>query len=194
MLNRKSSRLLYWLPLVVLLLLAPGCKYFTKADDPQLKEANKLEGEADALAAKVEDVYKEAAQKDEEINAARKERARAKKLGDEQVALYDEAAKNAREAADKYEQASKLKVDAKYQEYLNVRAQYMRKHGAHIAALKDLIAARQDATTRPGKAARDKQTEVKSRSERLKKEVDELKAQAEKLQKENGDKFKAAKS
>lgn len=194
MLNRKSSRLLYVLPLAALLLLAPGCKYFTKTDDPQLKEANKLEGEADALAAKVEEVYKEAAQKDEEINAAKKDKARVKKLGDEQVALYDEAAKNARDAADKYEQAGKLKVDAKYQEYLNVRAQYMRKHGAHIAALKDLITARSEATAKPNKATRDKQTEAKSRSERLKKEVDDLKAQAEKLQKENGDKFKAAKT
>jgi hypothetical protein len=195
MLTQKTLRLLMaLLPLITLLLLAPGCKYFTRTEDTQLKEANKLEGEADALATKVEDVYKEAAQKDEEINAAKKEKARVKKLGDEQAALYDEAAKNARDAADKYEQASKLKVDAKYQEYLSVKAQYMRKHGAHIAALKDLIAARLEATSKPGKASRDKQTEAKSRSERLKKEVDDLKAQAEKLQKENGDKFKAAKS
>src|SRR4051812_38796698 len=127
MLTQKSPGLLYVLPLLALLLLAPGCKYFTRTEDTQLKEANKLEGEADALATKVEDVYKEAAQKDEEIAAAKKDKARVKKLGDEQAALYDEAAKNARDAADKYEQAGKLKVEAKYQEYLNVRAQYMRK-------------------------------------------------------------------
>jgi hypothetical protein len=182
------------LPLVALLLLAPGCKYFKRSEDTQLKDANKLEGEADALSAKVDDVYKQAAQKDEEINAAKKDKARIKKLSDEEVALYDEATKNARDAAEKYEQAAKLKVDTKYQEYLNLRGQYMRKHGAHLAALKDLVAARLEATSKPGKASRDKQTEARTRSERLKKEVDDLKAQAEKLQKENGDKFKAATS
>ncbi|HEX8774722.1 MAG TPA: hypothetical protein VF735_14215 [Pyrinomonadaceae bacterium] len=186
----KTLKLLYVLPLVALLLLTPGCKYFTRADDPVLKEANKLEGEADALSAKVDDAYKQVAQKDEEINAATKDKARIKKLSDEELALYDQATKDARDAADKYEQASKLKVDAKYQEYLNVRGQYMRKHGAHIAALKELVVARLEA--KPGKASRDKQAEAKTRSERLKKEMDELKAQTEKLQKENGDKFKAA--
>jgi hypothetical protein len=190
MLTPKTLKLLYVLPLIALLLLTPGCKYFKRSDDPVLKEANKLEGEADARSAKVEDSYKQVAQKDEEINAAKKDKARIKKLSDEETELYDQATKDARDAADKYEQASKLKVDAKYQEYLNLRGQYMRKHGAHIAALKELVVARLEA--KPGKASRDKQTEAKSRSERLKKEMDELKAQTEKLQKENGDKFKAA--
>jgi hypothetical protein len=139
----------------------------------------------------VDDAYKQAAQKDDEINgAAKKDKARIKKLSDEQVTLYDQATTDARDAADKYDQASKLKVDSKYVEYLNVRAQYMRKHGAHLAALKDLAAARLEAFNKPGKASRDKQTEAKKRADRLKKEVDELKAQADKLQKENGDKFK----
>jgi outer membrane murein-binding lipoprotein Lpp len=194
MITRKKLRLLCAVSLASLFLLIPGCKYFTRSEDPQLKEANKLETEADALSAKVDDAYKQVAQKDEEINAAKKDKARIKKLSDEEVALYDGAAKDARDAADKYEQASKLKVDAKYQEYLNLRGQYMRKHGAHLAALKDLIAARLEVASKPTKASRDKQTEAKARSERLKKEVDELKAQADKIQKENGDKFKPAKS
>lgn len=188
--TQKIRKLVYVLPLIVLFLLTPGCKYFTKTEDTQLKDANKLANEADALATKVDDAYKQAAQKDDEINAAKKDKARIKKLSDEQVTLYDQATTDAREAADKYDQASKLKVDAKYVEYLNVRAQYMRKHGAHLAALKDLAAARLEAVNKPGKATRDKQTEAKQRAERLRKEVDELKSQADKLQKEIGDKFK----
>jgi hypothetical protein len=194
MLTRKTRRLLYIVTLIALLQLMPGCKYFSRTEDTQLRDANKLASEADALAVKVDDDYKQAAQKDDEINAAKKDKARIKKASDEQVALYDQASKDAREAADKYEQAAKLKVDAKYQEYLNLRAQQMRKHGAHLAALKDLAAARNDAANKPGKASRDKLTEAKTRSERLKKEVDELKAQADKLQKENGDKFKTDKT
>jgi hypothetical protein len=188
--TQKIRKLVYVLPLIVLFLLTPGCKYFSKTEDTQLKDANKLANEADALATKVDDAYKQAAQKDDGINAAKKDKALIKKLSDEQVALYDQAATDARQAADKYDQASKLKVDAKYVEYLNVRAQYMRKHGAHLAALKDLAAARLEAINKPGKATRDKQTEAKQRAERLRKEVDDLKAQADKLQKENGDKFK----
>jgi len=188
--TQKIRKLAYILPLIVLFLLTPGCKYFTKTEDTQLKDANKLANEADALATKVDDSYREAAQKDDEINAAKKDKARIKKLSDEQVTLYDQATTDARESADKYDQASKLKVDAKYVEYLNVRAQYMRKHGAHLAGLKDLAAARLEAANKPGKASRDKQTEAKKRAERLKKEVDDLKAQADKLQKEIGDKFK----
>jgi outer membrane murein-binding lipoprotein Lpp len=193
MLTQKSLRLFYLLALV-LVLVAPGCKYFQRAEDPQLKDANKLASEADTLNKKVDDTYKEAAGKGEEVVAAKKDKARARKLSEEEVALYDQAAKDAREAAEKYEQASKLKVDAKYQEYLNLMGQYMRKHGAHLAALKDLVAARLEATNKPGRASRDKQTEAKTRSERLKKEMDEIKAQADKIEKENGDKFKAANS
>lgn len=192
MLTPKSRKMLYIFPLVLLFLFTPGCKYFTRTEDTQLKEANKLADEADALATKVEDSYKQAAQKDDEINAAKKDKARVKKLADEQVTLYDQAATDARQAADKYDQAAKFKVDAKYQEYLNVRAQYMRKHGAHLAALKDLAAARVEAVNKPGRASNNKQAEAKTRAERLRKEVDELKAQADKLQKENGDKFKTA--
>jgi hypothetical protein len=192
MLTRKTRKLLYIVPLIAVLQLMPGCKYFSRTEDTQLRDANKLAGEADALVVKVDDAYKQAAQKDDEINAAKKDKARAKKAGDEQVALYEQASKDARDAADKYEQAAKLKVDAKYQEYLNLRGQQMRKHGAHLAALKDLAAARVEAANKPGKASRDKLAEAKTRSERLKKEVDDLKAQANKLQKENGDKFKTA--
>ena len=137
MLTRKTRKMLYIVPLIALLQLAPGCKYFSRTEDTQLRDANKLASEADALAAKVDDDYKQAAQKDDEINAAKKDKARVKKAGDEQVALYDQASKDAREAADKYEQAAKLKVDPKYQEYLSLRSQQMRKHGAHLAALKD---------------------------------------------------------
>lgn len=191
MLTQKSLRRLYVLALV-LSLLSPGCKYFKRAEDTQLKDANKLAGEADTLSAKVDDAYREATQKDEEIIGVRRDKASVKKLSDEEVAIYDQAAKDARAAAEKYEQASKLKVDAKYQEYLNLMGQYMRKHGAHLAALKEQVAARLEATNKPGKASRDKQAEAKTRSERLKKEMDDIKAQADKIQRENGDSFKAA--
>lgn len=189
MLTGTTRRLIVALA-VSLLLIAPGCKYFSKAEDNQLKEANKLEGEADQLSTKVEDAYAQATKKEDEIKAEKKDRAKIKKLNEEAVALYDQAATDAKSAAEKYEQASKLKIDEKYKQYLDLRAQLMRKHGAHLAALKETPAARNDATLK-GKPARDKLAEIKTRSEKLKKEVDDLKTQADKMQKENGDKFKA---
>lgn len=174
---------------ISLLLITPGCKYFSKATTDQTADANKLQAEADQLAAKVDDAYNQATQKEDAIKAEKKDKAR-KQLNDEESALYDQAIANAKAAADKYDQASKMKIDEKYKQYLDLRAQLMRKEGAHLAALKEMPSARND-TSLKGKAAKDKQTDIKTRSDKLKKEVDDLKAQADKMQKENGDKFKA---
>lgn len=172
-----------------LFLITPGCKYFSKASTDQLKEANKLQDEADQLAAKVEGAYGQATQKEDAIKAEKKDKAR-KQLNDEESAIYDQAIADAKAAAEKYDQAGKLKIDEKYKQYLDQRAELMRKEGAHLAALKELPSARNDPSLK-GKAARDKQADIKTRSEKLKKEVDESKAKADKMQKENGDKFKA---
>jgi archaellum component FlaC len=191
MLTGPTRKLLYALALVALL-VNPGCKYFSRTSDDQLKEANKVADEADALAAKVDDAYNQATKKEDEIKAEKKDKARIQKVNKEVAALYDQAAQDAGQAADKYEEASKLKVDTKYQEYLKLRSQQMRKRGAQLAALKERSDAMNDPKLKPGsKAYKDKLADAKSRSERLKKETDDLKEQADKMQKENGDKFKA---
>jgi hypothetical protein len=177
---------------IALPLLISGCKYFSKASDDQLKEANKLAAEADTMAAKVNDAYAQASKKEDELKNEKKDKARIKKLNEEETALYDQAAKDASAAAEKYESAAKLKVDAKYQDYLKLRAQEMRKSGAYFTALKETPDARTDTKFKPGsKAYKDKLTEIKTRTDKLKKEVDDTKALADKAQKENGDKFKA---
>jgi hypothetical protein len=174
---------------IALLLAAPGCKYFSKATTDQTKDANKLQEEADQLAAKVDGAYNQATQKEDAIKAEKKAKTR-EQLNNEETAIFDQATADAKAAADKYEQASKLKIDETYKKYLDLRAQLMRKEGAHLAALKELPSARKD-TSLKGKTLRDKQSDIKTRSDKLKKEVDDLKVQAEKMQKENGDKFKA---
>jgi hypothetical protein len=175
---------------VLLLMAAPGCKYFSKAAEDQTKEANKLQEEADQLAAKVDGAYNQATQKEDAIKAEKKAKTR-QQLNDEETAIFDQAIADAKSAADKYDQATKLKVDEKYKQYLDLRAQLMRKEGAHLAALKELPTARKDTTVKGQKTLRDKQADIKTRSDKLKKEVDDLKVQADKMQKENGDKFKA---
>lgn len=177
---------------LAMFLVTPGCKYFSRAEDDQLKEANKIADEADALAGKASDAQSQAAKKEDDIKAEKKDKAKIKKLNDEAGDLYDQGSEDAGKAADKYEEASKLKVDEKYQEYLKLRAQQMRKQGAYLAALKEASPSRVDPKLRPGtKAYRDRIAEAKSRADRLKKETDEFREQADKLQKENGDKFKA---
>lgn len=176
--------------MLALLLAAPGCKYFMKAAGDQTKEANKLQEEADQLAAKVDDAHNQATQKEDAIKAEKKAKAR-QQLNDEEASIYDQAIADAKAAAEKYEQASKLKVDEKYKQYLDLRAQLMRKVGAHMSALKELPTARKDTSREGQRTLRNKQADIKTRSDKLKKEVDDLKAQADKMQKENGDKFKA---
>ncbi|MGB7925314.1 MAG: hypothetical protein WCF57_18895 [Pyrinomonadaceae bacterium] len=177
---------------VAALLVAPGCNYFSRPVDDQTKEANKIAGEADALAAKATDAQDQAAKKEDDIKAEKKDKARLKKLSDEASALYDQGAEDAQQATDKYDQASKLKIDAKYQEYLRLRAQQMRKQTAYFAALKEASAGPPDPKLKPGtKAYKDRVNDARSRADRLKKETGELKEQADKMQKENGDAFKA---
>jgi hypothetical protein len=183
------TRKLFAAILFSLLLAAPGCKYFSKADTGQLKEANKLQDEADQLAAKVDGAYGQATQKEDAIKAEKKDKTR-QQLNDEESTIYDQAIADAKAAADKYEQASKLKVDEKYKQYLDLRAQLMRKEGAHLQALKELPTARNDKSLK-GKTLRDKQADIKTRVDKLKGEVEETRAKADKMQKENGDKFKA---
>jgi chromosome segregation ATPase len=174
---------------LAILIATPGCKYFSKAATDQTKEANKLQEDADQLASKVDEAYNQATQKEDAIKAEKKAKTR-EQLNNEETAIFDQAIADAKSAADKYDQAGKLKIDEKYKQYLELRAQLMRKEGAHLAALKELPSARKD-TSLKGKTLRDKQADIKTRSEKLKKEVDDLKVQAEKMQKENGDKFKA---
>src|SRR5918998_1387855 len=114
MLTTPTRKLFYALAMSTALLLTPGCKYFSRADDGQLKEANKIADEADALAAKVTEAQDEAAKKEDEIKAEKKDKARIKKLNEEASALYDQVAEDASQATEKYDQASKLKIDAKY--------------------------------------------------------------------------------
>ena len=184
-------KLFYALALAALL-LAPGCSYFNRPSDDQTKEANKLADEADALAAKVNEAQDQAAKKEDDIRAEKKDKARIKKLNEEASALYDQAAEDANQATEKYDQASKLKIDAKYQEYLKLRTQQMRKQAAHAAAMKEASAGSLDPKLKPGtKAYKDRMKDAKARADRLKKETDELKEQADKMQKENGEAFKA---
>jgi hypothetical protein len=186
-----TRKLLYALA-VAALFLAPGCNYFSRPADDQTKEANKIADEADALAAKATDAQDQAAKKDDEIKAEKKDKARLKKLNDEASALYDQGAEDAQQATDKYDQAAKLKLGAKYQEYLKLRAQQMRKQAAYFAALKEASTGPLDPKIKPGtKAYKDRVNDARSRADRLRKETNELKEQADKMQKENGDAFKA---
>ena len=187
-----ATRKLFYALALAALLLAPGCSYFNRPSDDQTKEANKLADEADALAAKATEAQDQAAKKEGDIKAEKKDKARIKKLNDEASALYDQATEDASQATEKYDQASKLKIDAKYQEYLKLRTQQMRKHTAYFAALKETTGGSLDPKLKPGtKAYKDRMNEAKSRADRLKKEMDELKEQADKMQKENGEAFKA---
>jgi len=190
MLTGTTRRIVVALALVSLA-LTPGCKYFSRESEDQLKEANKIQAEADQLAAKVEDAYNQATKKEDDIKAEKRDRAKIKKLNEEEVVLYDQAIGDSKAAAEKYDQASKLKIDEKYKQYLDLRAQLMRKQGAHLAALKEMPTVRNDTTLKSTSERNKKLTDIRTRSDKLKKEVDDLRAQADKMQKENGDKFKA---
>src|SRR5918912_4160609 len=97
-----TTRTLLALFILATLSAAPGCKYFSRAIDDQTKEANKLQEEADQLAAKVDEAYNQTMQKEDAIKSEKKAKTR-EQLNDEEASIYDKAIADAKAAAEKYD-------------------------------------------------------------------------------------------
>src|SRR3954464_985910 len=106
----RTTRKLLAALMLAMLVAVPGCKYFSKAAVDQTADANKIQTEADQMASKVDEAYNQATQKEDAIKAEKKAKSR-QQLNDEETAIFDQAIADAKAAADKYDQASKLKID-----------------------------------------------------------------------------------
>lgn len=107
---------------------------------------------------------------------------------DELVGLDEQNEKAMTEAAGKFDQASKLKVDDKFKEYLGVKSQQLKKLGekykSEVTFLKALLA-EQD-SDKAGKLSED----YAKKSAEIMKEIAELTAKADKIMKDNPTVFK----
>jgi hypothetical protein len=117
------------------------------------------------------------------------EQARLKTTAQEAVEGFDKSAAKYRDAAQKFEDASKLKVNDKFKEYLSLKAQEFRKNAEGAEVGKSLSKAFIDSSDGP--TLLKKINELKPRVETLSKEATDFQEKAEKIRTDNKDKFKS---
>ena len=112
----------------------------------------------------------------------------ARSTAKEAIAAYEKAEAKCKEAAAKYDEASRLKLNDKFKEYLALKVKEYNKRAELVATAKDTPQALIESTNRSSFVIR-----VNSNNDKvnkLNKEADDLASQADKLQKENSGDFK----
>jgi len=114
--------------------------------------------------------------------------AEARTLANESIRAYDQAEEKCKDAAAKYGEASKLKINDKFKEYLARKVKEYNKRAELGDTLKATPQALIESQSRSSFISR--ANAATEKAERLGKEADDLSAQAEKIQKDNPDSFK----
>ena len=112
----------------------------------------------------------------------------ARTLARDAIRVYEQAEQKAKEAAGKFDEASKLKVDDKFKEYLSLKAKEFNKRAELIEALKGAPQALIDSENRASFISH--ANEANHKAEGLAKEAEDLETQADKLQKDNPNSIK----
>jgi hypothetical protein len=153
-------------------------------------QANKLVDEGNAAVQEAKKFVTEAeSKKDSMLHTNVRQLAEARTLAKESVAAYDKAEEKCKEAAKKYEEASKLKINDKFKEYLGLKVKEYNKRAELVGSARATPQALLDSETRASFITRAKAANDKV--EALNKEAEELAGQSEKLQKDNPDIFKS---
>ncbi len=161
------------------------------ACDGQLDEANKLVNEGNALLGKNNEALAKASPLFTELlgdNLTKVEdfdkyKADNKAKFDELVKLGEQTEKGWNDAAAKFEDAAKLKVDDKFKEYLKLGAQEFRKRSEIDKAENGLVKA--FLAESDGEKINTLVGDFNKKSAEMKKEADDFRAKAEKLAKDN---------
>ena len=106
----------------------------------------------------------------------------------EAIAAYDKAAEKCKEAASKYDEASRLQVSDQFKQYLILKAKEYNKRAEMVETAKGTPQALIESTNRSSFVIRAKSNNEKV--DQLYKEAEDLGAQADKIQKDNPDAFK----
>jgi len=114
--------------------------------------------------------------------------AEARTLANEAIRLYDQAEDKCKAAAAKYDEASKLKIDDKFKDYLAAKVKENNKRAELVETLKSVPQALIDAQSKDAFTSRANAANQKAES--IAKEADDLAAQADKIQKDNPNSFK----
>ncbi len=155
----------------------------------ETEKANKLVNEGNAA---IEEGKKFVADGEEKKNKMLQtpvaQLAEARTLAKEAIRAYEQAEQKAKEAAGKFDEATKLKIGDKFKEYLSVKVKEFNKRAELVEALKGAPQALIDSENRASFISH--ANEANQKAEQLAKEANELEAQADKLQKDNPDSIK----
>lgn len=117
-----------------------------------------------------------------------KQLAEARTIANEAIRLYDQANDKCKAAASKYDDASKLKIDDKFKDYLATKVKEYNKRSELIDTLKSVPQALIDSQSRDAFTSR--ANAANEKAERLSKEADDLSDQADKVRSDNPNSFK----
>jgi uncharacterized coiled-coil DUF342 family protein len=157
-------------------------------------KANKLVDEGNKLVEEGNTLGQQAAAKNKEIFDNIEDfpdnRDDLRKPANELLDIIDKGTGKFHDAAKKFEDASKLKLDDKFKEYLSLKSQEFNKHADHIESIKGIPQAVLDESVKDLRALNTKLTSVNSQIEKVGKEWKDLEAKANKVREDNKDKFK----
>jgi hypothetical protein len=182
MIRERNSTSMLALGLILVAVLA--CNLLNETD-----KANKLVDEGNAAAQDGKKFLTEAEEKRQAMMTAlpdiksAEEPVAARGLAKDAIAAYDKARAKCNEAANKYEEASKLKINAKFKEYLTLKAKEYKTRAELMETAKGTPQALIDSSGPSMFIAKAKENDAKV--SKLVKEADDLGAQAEKVHKEN---------
>ena len=155
----------------------------------ETEKANKLGDEGNAAVEEGKKFYVDAeAKKQQMLETKVSQLAEARTLAKEAIAAYDKAEDKCKEAAKKYDEASKLKISDKFKEYLGLKTKEYNKRAELVEAAKGTPQALIDSESRTSFISRANANNDKVA--KLIKEADELAGQAKKIEADNPDMFK----
>ena len=155
----------------------------------ETEKANKLVTEGNAAVDEAKKFVSDAeGKKTQMLRTKISEIAEARTLAKEAITAYDKAEDKCKEAAQKYDEASRLKISEKFKDYLILKVKEYNKRAELVGVAKDTPQALIESTNRSSFVIRVNSNNDKVN--RLSKEADELASQADKLQKENSGDFK----
>lgn len=174
-----------FLALLLLIAAVIACSSGNETD-----KANKLVDEGNAAVTEAKKHITEAEElKDKMLKTDVSELAEARSTAKDAITAYDKAKDKCKEAAAKYDEASRLKLNDKFKEYLALKVKEYNKRVELIDTAKGIPQALIDSESREGWIK--KASDVTEKVNKLSKEADDLGAQAEKLEKDNKDIFKS---
>src|SRR6266852_4301559 len=115
----------------------------------ETEKANKIGDEGNAAVEEGKKFYIEAeAKKEAMLQTNVRKLAEARTLAKEAIAAYDKAEEKCKEAAKKYDEASKLKISDKFKEYLGIKVKEYNKRAELVGASKGTAQALIDSESR----------------------------------------------